>query len=64
MYINPIPYIDMAKKFEMRLGVTFDEPIEVEKAKERVAEYILGLSKEELIKALSCTMFPVYPDRK
>lgn len=62
MYINPIPYIDAAKKFEMRLSVSLDEVSEVSKAKEIVAEYILGLSKEDIIKALSCKMYPVYPE--
>lgn len=61
MYINPIPYIDEAKKFEMRLSVSLDNVTEVSKAKEIVAEYILGLSKEDIVKSLSCKMYPVYP---
>lgn len=62
-YINPIPYIDKAKQFEIRLRVTLDEVTEVQRAKEIVADYILGLSKEDLIKGLACTkQFAVYPE--
>ena len=62
-YVNPIPYIDAAKKFEMRLIVTLDEVTEVQRTKEIVADYILGLSKEDLIKGIACTQqFAVYPE--
>lgn len=62
-YVNPIPYIDKAKKFEMRLIVTLDEVTDVQRAKEIVADYILGLSKEDLIKGIACTQqFAVYPE--
>ena len=62
-YVNPIPYIDKAKKFEMRLIVTLDEVTDVQRAKEIVADYILGLSKEYLIKGIACTQqFAVYPE--
>lgn len=64
MWVNPIPYIDKAKKFEMRLSVSLDKVTEISEAKEIVAEYILNLSKEDIIKALSCKMFPVYPESK
>lgn len=60
-YINPIPYIDAAKEFEMRIKVKLDTVTEVDRAKQIVAEYILGLTKDEIIKALSCEIFPVYP---
>lgn len=64
MWVNPIPYIDKAKKFEMRLSVSLDEVTEIDKAKEVVAEYLLSLSKEDIIKSLSCKMFPVYQGSK
>lgn len=64
MYINPIPYIEAAKQFEMRLSASLDTLTEVSEAKEIVADYILGLSKEEIIKALSCKTYPVYPNDK
>lgn len=64
-YVNPIPYIDKAKKFEMRLSVTLDEVTDVQRAKEIVADYILGLSREDLIKGLACTkQFAVYPESR
>lgn len=63
-YVNPIPHIDEAKQFEMRLSVSLDEVTEVGKAKEIVADYILGLSKEDIIKHLACKQFPVYPESK
>ena len=64
-YINPIPYIDMAKQFEIRLIVTLDEVTEVQRAKEIVADYILGLSREDLIKGIACTkQFAVYPESR
>lgn len=61
-YINPIPYLDNAKEFEMRLKVELDVVTEVDQAKGIVADYIIGLSKDEIIKALSCKKFPVYPE--
>lgn len=61
-YINPIPYIDMAKEFEIRLGLHFEEPLDVARAKDIAADYILGLSKEDLKKTLSCKAYPIYPD--
>lgn len=62
MYINPIPYIDKAKKFEMRLSVSLDQVTEVNEAKGIVADYILGCSKEQIVNGLSCELFPVYPE--
>lgn len=64
MYVNPIPYIDQAKKFEFRFSISFDELLDVEEAKDIAAEYLLGLSKEELKKGLACKTYPVYPDSK
>ncbi len=61
-YINPIPYIDKAKKFEMRLHINLNEVTEINEAKSIVADYILSLSKEGLCNMLSCEMFPVYPN--
>ena len=63
-YINPIPYIDMGKEFEIRLSLHFEELLDVDKAKDIAADYILGLSKEDLKKVLSCKTYPVYPDSK
>lgn len=61
-YVNPIPYIDKAKKFELRLALEFSEVMEVQQAKE-AAEYLLGLDKETLARAFACTkQFAVYPD--
>ncbi len=64
MYVNPIPYIDQAKKFEFRFAISFDELLDVEEAKDIAAEYLLGLSKEQLKKGLACKTFPVYPESK
>ena len=62
-YINPIPYIDEAKEFEMRIHVKLNEATDTRRAKEIVAEHILGLSKEELITWISCVkQYAVYPD--
>lgn len=62
-YVNPIPYIDKAKEFEMRFSVSLDEVTDVHRAKEIVAEYILGLSREDLIRGLVCTQqYAVYPE--
>ena len=33
VYINPIPYIDMSKEFEIRIKLVSDEVIEEEQAK-------------------------------
>lgn len=38
--MNPIPYIDAGKVFELRLRLKYDEVIEVEEAKKRTAEFI------------------------
>lgn len=65
MYINPIPYIDEAKEFEMRIRLVSDEVIPEEEAKRKAAEYIKSLSVRELCtKWISCKTFPVYPDKK
>ena len=61
-YVNPIPYVDAAKEFELRLKLHFDEVIEVDEAKKYAAEFIKNCSVEELCEHLSCKMFPVYPD--
>ena len=60
-YINPIPYLDKAKEFEMRIKIKLDTVTEIDQAKEIVADYIQNMPKSEIIKALSCEMFPVYP---
>lgn len=62
-YINPIPYIDRAKRFEMRLLVSLDELTEIDEAKEIVADFILSMDKDKLKDSLSCEIFPVYQDR-
>jgi predicted membrane-bound dolichyl-phosphate-mannose-protein mannosyltransferase len=64
MYINPIPYLDEAKEFEMRIRVVSDEVIPADEAKRKVAEFIKSLSVEELCeKWIACKMFPVYPNK-
>lgn len=61
-YINPIPYVDKGRKFEMRIACEFAEVIEVEEAKRQVAEWIRALPVEEIVKVLSCAKIqPVYP---
>ena len=63
MWVNPIPYVDAGKEFEMRLHVKLDQVTEANKAIELVADYILGLSKEELIKGIACTKsYAVFPE--
>lgn len=63
-YINPIPYIEAGKKFEMRLTARFDEVIELNEAKLRIAEYIKSLPVEQIVAFLSCTKIEaVYPER-
>ena len=63
VYVNPIPYIDMGKEFEMRLTAKFNEVIELEEAKLRVAEYINDLPAEEIVRFLSCSLIKtVYPE--
>lgn len=59
-YINPIPCVDMAKKFEIRLVVSFDKMLPAEDAKEIVADYILSMDKDKLKNALKCEINPNY----
>lgn len=61
-YINPVPYLDMTKEFEIRLKLVSDEVLEVNEAKRKCAEYIQSLPIDELCKLLRATLFPVYPD--
>lgn len=62
-YVNPIPAIDVGKKFEMRLAMHFDEPVPVEDAKLQMAKYILEQSPETLVTWISCTrIHAMYPD--
>lgn len=61
-YINPIPYLDKAKEFEMRIKIKLDTVTGIDQAKEIVADYIQNMPKSEIIKALSCETFPVYPE--
>ena len=63
-YINPIPYVDKAKRFEIRLSIKLDELTDVEHAKEIAADYILSMDRKKLIDSLGCELFPVYPDPK
>lgn len=63
-YINPIPYIDMAKEFEIRIKLVSDEVIDEESAKSKCAEYIKSLSIDELRKIISVKTFAVYPDNE
>lgn len=63
-YINPIPYIDEAKEFEMRISVVSNEVLPEKEAKLKCAEFIKSLSVEELAeKWISCKIFPVYPEK-
>lgn len=62
-YVNPIPYIDKGKKFEMRIRLESDELVDVEVAKEEIADFILGMDKETLMGWINCTkIYAVYPD--
>lgn len=62
-YVNPIPAIDVGKKFEMRLAMSFDEPVPVEDAKLQMARYLLQQSPEKLASWISCTKISaMYPD--
>lgn len=61
-YINPIPYVDAAKKFEMRIKINLDTVTGIDQAKGIVADYIQNMPKSEIVKALSCETFPVYPE--
>lgn len=40
-YVNPVPAIDIGKTFRMKLEMRFDEPIPVDAAKQKMAEYLL-----------------------
>ena len=65
VYVNPIPYLDEGKEFEMRIRVVSNEVLPEEEAKRKCAEFIKSLSVEELAeKWISCKSFPVYPDSK
>lgn len=62
MYVNPIPYIDEGKEFEMRLRVVFDDVVEVSEGKRKAAEFIKNMQVENLAQAFSCTVIKaVYP---
>ncbi|MCI8564324.1 MAG: hypothetical protein HFH69_12575 [Lachnospiraceae bacterium] len=62
MYVNPIPYIDEGKEFEMRLRVVFDDVVEISEGKRKAAEYIKNTPVEKLVKTFSCTdIKAVYP---
>ena len=63
MYVNPIPYIDAGKEFEIRLRVVFDDVVEVKEGKRRVAEYIKSMDVEAILQSLSCVSIKaVYPE--
>lgn len=63
-YVNPIPYIEAGKEFELRVKVTFDEVVEVGEARKRAAEFIKNMPIEELASALSCLgIKAVYPKK-
>lgn len=53
-YVNPIPAVDIGKVFEMRLAMHFEEPVPVETAKRRMAEYLLKQSPEVLVNWIHC----------
>lgn len=59
-YLNPIPYIDMAKEFEFRIRLVSDEVIETKEAKRKAAEFIKNMTVDEICEWLSCKSFPVY----
>lgn len=62
-YVNPIPAIDVGKKFEMRLAMSFDEPVPVEDAKLQMAKYLLEQAPETLASWISCSSIKaMYPD--
>lgn len=62
-YVNPIPAVDVGKKFEMRLAMSFDEPVPVESAKLQMAQYLLQQTPETLASWIACTRIrAMYPD--
>ena len=46
--MNPIPYIDKGKAFELRLRVVFDDVVEVNEGRRKAAEYIQSMDVETL----------------
>lgn len=60
--VNPIPAIGVGKKFEMRLAMSFDEPVPVETAKLQMAKYLLEQTPETLASWISCSRIDaMYP---
>lgn len=61
-YVNPIPAIDVGKKFEMRLSMSYDEPIPVEDAKLQMAKYLLEQTPETIASWTHCDrIYALYP---
>lgn len=62
-YVNPIPAIDIGKTFRMKLEMHFDEPIPVETARHKMAEYILQQDPATIASWITCEKIsPMYPD--
>ena len=62
-YVNPIPAIDIGKTFRMKLEMHFDEPIPVDAAKQKMAEYLLEQDPATIASWISCEKInPMYPD--
>lgn len=61
-YLNPIPYLDAAKEFELRIRLVSDEPISEKDAKRKTAEFIKNMTVDEISRWLSCKSFPIYPE--
>ena len=61
-YVNPIPYIDMGKEFEIKLKVKLDDVIDVEQGKLLCAKYLKSTDIETLCKHMAVKIMPVYPD--
>lgn len=62
-YVNPIPAIDVGKRYQMRLAMSFEEPVPVEQAKLQMARHILEQTPETLASWISCDKIQaMYPD--
>lgn len=62
-YVNPIPTIDIGKSFQMKLAMHFDEPVPVDTAKCKMAEYILQQDVATIASWITCEKIkPMYPD--
>ena len=62
-YINPVPTIDMGRKFEIRLVLEFAQLADVEEARKQAAEWLLKQDPAAVASWMRCSdVKPVYPD--